>query len=90
MPDTHNEVQTQVTYSIITDAVAHLQAAVEAAARADWHAVKQAAADYLHCMPAVASNPDVSVKVLVLQAEAQHRLQRLQEALQVSCQQAAT
>jgi DnaJ-domain-containing protein 1 len=39
-------------------------------------------------MPAVASNPEVSVKVLVLQAEAHHRLQQFQEAFQVSFQQA--
>jgi hypothetical protein len=88
VPDINNMVQTEVTYSSITDEEAHLRTVVEAAARADWHAVKNAAADCLRCMPAVASNPEVSVKVLVLQAEAQHRLQQYQEALQVSCQQA--
>lgn len=61
-----------------------LDAAQQAAGSADWAAVRQAATDCLDCMTSVASNPDLSVRALLLQAEAHHKLHQFSEALQAS------
>lgn len=65
-----------------------LALAQQAAASADWAAVWQAAKDCLNCMKSVASNPDLSVRALLLQAEAQYKLNQSSEALKVNLMEA--
>lgn len=59
-----------------------LRTAKQAAARSDWLEVKQCLGDLRSL--GLASNPDLGVQVLLLQAEALRNLQQQTEALEVS------